>query len=34
MKLLNAPIGLIFNFNHPVLTADMARIILHGADRP
>ena len=34
MRLLNAPIGLLFNFNEPVLKQSMARLILDGADSP
>lgn len=34
MRLLNAPIGLLFNFNEPVLKQGMARLILDGADQP
>ncbi len=33
MRLLNAPIGLIFNFREPVLKQGIARIILGGADQ-
>jgi GxxExxY protein len=33
MRLLNAPIGLIFNFREPILKETMARIILRGADQ-
>jgi GxxExxY protein len=34
MRLLNAPIGLLFNFNEPVLKQGIARLILDGADQP
>lgn len=34
MRLLNVPIGLLFNFNEPVLKQGMARLILDGADQP
>jgi GxxExxY protein len=34
MRLLNAPIGLLFNFNEPVLKQGIARLILDGADHP
>jgi GxxExxY protein len=34
MRLLNAPIGLLFNFNETVLKSGMARLILKGADQP
>jgi GxxExxY protein len=34
MRLLNAPIGLLFNFNAPMLKDGMARLVLEGADRP
>ena len=33
MRLLNAPIGLIFNYRQPVLKEDMVRLVLAGADR-
>ena len=32
MRLLNAPIGLIFNFHEATINNGMARIILKGAD--
>ena len=34
MRLLNAPVGLIFNFREPILKHGMARLILGGADQP
>jgi GxxExxY protein len=34
MRLLNAPIGLLFNFNETVLKSGMARLILKAADQP
>ena len=34
MRLLNAPIGLIFNFHEATIKNGMARIILKGADQP
>ena len=35
MRLLNAPIGLLFNFNTPLLKdGGLVRLILDGADRP
>lgn len=34
MRLLNAPIGLIFNFHEPILKSGIARVILNGADLP
>jgi len=34
MRLLNAPIGLLFNFNESVLKQGLARLILTGADTP
>jgi GxxExxY protein len=34
MRLLNAPIGLIFNFHEATIKTGMARIILKGADQP
>lgn len=34
MRLLNAPIGLIFNYRQTVLKDDMVRLVLSGADRP
>ncbi len=34
MRLLNAPVGLIFNFREPILKNGMARLILGGADQP
>lgn len=34
MRLLNAPIGLLFNFNEPVLKQGLVRLILTGADTP
>ncbi|HEY8932742.1 MAG TPA: GxxExxY protein [Rariglobus sp.] len=33
MRLLSAPVGLIFNFREPVLKNGMARLILSGADQ-
>lgn len=32
MRLLNAPVGLLFNFNEAVLKNGMSRLILKGAD--
>jgi GxxExxY protein len=34
MRLLNAPLGLIFNYRQPVLKDDMVRLVLNGADKP
>lgn len=34
MKLLNAPIGLLFNFHEPLLKDGIVRLILPGADQP
>ena len=34
MRLLDAPIGLIFNYRQAVLKDDMVRLVLHGADTP
>lgn len=34
MRLLNAPIGLIFNYRQTVLKDDMVRLVLNGADQP
>jgi GxxExxY protein len=34
MRLLNAPIGLIFNFHEATIKTGMARIILKGSDQP
>jgi GxxExxY protein len=34
MRLLDAPIGLIFNYRQTVLKDDMVRLVLHGADAP
>lgn len=34
MKLLNAPLGLLFNFHEPVLKDGIVRLILPGADQP
>jgi GxxExxY protein len=34
MRLLNAPIGLLLNFNEPVLKQGLVRLILTGADTP
>lgn len=33
MRLLNAPIGFLFNFRPPVLKDDMVRLVLNGADK-
>ncbi|MDR1279899.1 MAG: GxxExxY protein [Opitutaceae bacterium] len=34
MRLLNIPVGLIFNYNAPILKDDMHRFILPGANTP
>lgn len=34
MKLLNAPLGLLFNFHEPLLKDGIVRLILPGADQP
>ena len=34
MKLLNVPLGLLFNFHEPVLKDGIVRLILPGADQP
>jgi len=34
MRLLNAPIGLIINYNELILKNGIARLILKGADKP
>jgi GxxExxY protein len=34
MRLLNAPVGLIFNYRQTVLKDDMVRLVLKGADQP
>lgn len=34
MRLLNAPIGLIINYNEQILKNGITRLILKGADKP
>ena len=34
MKLLNCPLGLLFNFHEPLLKNGIVRLILPGADQP
>jgi hypothetical protein len=34
MKLLNAPIDLLFNYHEPILKNGIVRLILEGADQP
>lgn len=34
MKLIDAPVGLLFNFHEPLLKNDIHRFLLKGADQP
>ena len=34
MKILNAPLGLLINYDEPLLKDGIARLILPGADQP